>query len=1408
MFFVVKKCRVYAACGVLQTPNYYYIWEVHMKRKSQKFRRFITSANAVNYRENAVIIDHFNNSISLFKRFQDIVAAGDEELAAEKLRNAGTCLYQTCEWSLKNYLHRRYVELGSDGTLNAEQKTQKIDALSKKDATLYNLIEEFKKISKPSYKLCGINFNDILGNAQLTNNSPKHNATIPDPNKYIKSVGEVRKIISNYIDGDAKLDLIDDSIYGEGNAWYEVLEYTSDFSDAYSYVLVTRSIENIDVKGLFSLKWDLILDLDPASDISGLEKMYVDNVGATPWIRILDKIDSKKKFSMSRLPYWIMGNGSVDNPDSIAEESKWRNRYGKYLNGVLEEFHKIYTKPVKVFVYPMSNERNLERIVECFDDIYDEGETVDFCVLSSQGEYSRIDNENFKISSLSFEEFCNNMRIFFENDIYLHGMINHQLPGEAGKLFDIPDAFDMELQDSFEVVYINVETTEENDVIKTVKSYFYRGDCDISWYGLKNGFDVIRKEQASIIEKINRDMKDRGRYLKRICYEPGVGGTTLMRRLAWELRAQYPTLILKKYNEQTARNIQKLYDITHGQILIFADSNNIEIEEIKNLQFELKRMGFAFLICYMERKLKGLPVSDAAIYTIVKSFIKPEAIEMKSRLIEYTSDVDVKSKLNDIIKKNNSDERIPFIMSMYTFDKEFKGIKPYISNYLTHMNNYLKKMVFALALADYGNTSIDMQYFMDLFEDDNTADFIVDKIPGINELIRIENINGKDSIRIRYHLFAEEILKQMSLGREANAISFLNLVDPILEFIEDSRKNKFNINQDTLRLLRTLFITRSADVDAEKPAFSPLITKLIEEHRTVHNGQYSEENDAIIRIFNKLVEVYPEEAHFTAHLARYYFYIDRNFKKGFDNINYAIKLSDTMYGYVDPLLFHMKAMGYSSKICNEYIHKVMENCRQGNKEENCKLLIQIEEDATKAFELFKKVRQSNIGIAGHVSEINLCISIAKMARDVLEETENFEQYILSDTGKWVMRYIDKATCLWEEVRKIAPETNDNNLEEIETKIRDLKVGLEESISLWEDYLKQCNGNSKLQARRLLAGVYNKQSKKNISYEEKQKCYTRIIELMEDNMTEENNHSGNIRIWFDTIRKCDVGNQDTLLMDAIIKLNKWIALTDSVEAHYYRFILKFIQAINGSALAESELPKLLRELKAKSLNLYNRTATQHWLMSEGEGIGKLMNNSRNKKEALSEEEMAEKMLLLVGRISNNYVNDSHAYIKFRGVEVYFNPSATKGEIDRTKINQRVRFGIGFSYDGPRAFNSSIKLLGNDDYEEIERKIEPGLVVKCEVIKNVVYFTQVRIIGYNSHIGSIHISELIAPYSNTNRPKIGDIIDAKVLNEKFDNRLQRNVWMLTMDMSNSRIETEENETVMAKAIKNLNLDLNCK
>ena len=1363
-----------------------------MKKRLNQFASFKNSVNSIDYRDNAVVISQYNMSVRLYKRFLELNKAGDYELASEKIGEAGTALYRCCEWGFKNYLFRRYSELKQTGDITSTVYVNKVDLLSNKSTTLFDLINDFKAYSSPTYTVVGVNVDEILHNAKAVNNEHKHIARIPDPAKFKITLGEARKLLKNYIDSSVKLDLVEDSIYGEGNAWYEVLENTNDFSEAYSYVLVTKRIENADINGLFSLKWDLIIDWDSATDVDGLENIYEKQFNVLPWKRMLNQVESHKKFAYSGLPHWVFANGLSDNPESVASIDKWSGKYGKFLSPLLEEFHKVYTRPVKVFIYPTDFDRNIERIVQVFDDNYNDGDDVEYFVVSSDSEFARIDGENFNKIDLSFGQLCENLAKMNEEKIFVSKISHRSIPTAQASKVEINEGFYAELLDSFEVVYEGIDETEEQNAVKTSRRDFFCGNTDISWYGLRENFDVRRQEIEKVKEKLTLDLKEkRGRLFTKVVYEPGVGGTTMLRRIAWEFCAKYPTLILKNNNEQTSRNVQKIYDMTNMPILILADSNNVEIEDVKKLHFEFKTMGFAFVICYFERKTRGYRSEDGAVYTVLSSLNGHEARDMANRLNDYIKDDSAKSAIANIVQDDNSKERSPFIMSMYAFDDEFKGIKPYISKYLKGMNVQTKKILFDLALADYGNVSLDIQYFVNLYGNDS-ASLLADEMLGISDLIRMESDNGKDLVRIKYHQFGEEILRQLSLGEEATEISFLAVLDSILMFIEDSRRGA--INQDVLNVLRSLFITRIADTNSEKPTFSPLIDRLKEETGGISDNSYNGSNDAIIRIFNKLVEVYPEEPHFLAHLARYYFYIDRNYELGFKNINAAIELAESILGYVDPLLYHMKGMGYSSRITNTLIKTVIQNVHDEKGEDCSEIIKKIEEDAELAFEYFEIVRKGNSGVAGHVSEINLCIQIANMAKMLMDEVDdNFCKYLSSESGNWVMKYVDRATNLWDECKKIALESNYADLDNIETRLASLTASLEDSISLWEDYLQRAEGRNKLQARRILARAYSKRSQKhNVS--ESQEDLRHIVELMEENMIEETQHSGNIRLWFEAIMKLQYDNQETLIMDAIIKLDRWVAISDSVEAHYYRFVLKFIQAVNGSELAKSDLPKLLRELKSKSNTLFNRTATQHWLTMDDGGKWTLMTNSRSKKDSVAEEKMASCMKMMNGRISNNYVNESHAYIVCQGVEVYFNPSATKGEINKSKINQRVKFGIGFSYDGPRAFNSSIKVVTGEEAQVVDRKIESGMVVKCEVIKNVAYFTRVRIIGFSQE-GSIHIDQLISPFSAEKRPETGTVFDCLVLYEKFDVRNQKNFWMLTMNLDGENDNDGDNELTRA-------------
>jgi len=1354
-----------------------------MGKKKEKLAQFIRSTRHIDFKNTEEIIENFNSSIIKYNRFKDLLAGGDEEVASRKLRDAANKLYNACEWSYKNYLNNRYKELYIQKQITQSKYDSLCAGLSARNCDLKYLISEVLRVAKPDPGEVGLDFNAIKGNAFLVNNGPKHMAMVPDAEKYLISATEVRKFIKTYVDKDSILLSSNDSVYGNENAWYEFKQDCEEFDDTNTYILIIGPLTGIkkeDAKCLFAIKWDMVFDFDHSSDIDGLATLYKETTGVNPVIRDLSRENVRKSIHYSSTPYWVMASGYADDPVTIATSRDWRVKYGRNLADFLDKFHAEYTKPAKVVIASFSEDRIIEKLVQDFNVAYNNGEDIDFVALSSESDFARIDEDNFKISLLTLESllaFLSNIPLPIGTSIQVDTVL---MPG---KELDKPIEADFyaRLCDSFNVVYKGIENNELDDPKKNNPEVFYKGETNISWYGLKRHFDIERKEYKAIEKKIRKDLEDKGRFIRSLHYEPGIGGTTVMRKLAWELHNEFPVLILKAYiSEQTVNNVVKLYNTCKLPVLILADSNDVSAIDARKLHSELKIENFPFLIYFIERKNKHIKASsDIESNALLVNLSETEAREMKNVLAPYVFDTSCLENLEKICLID-SEERSPFIMAMYAFDRNFKGIKPYIANFLKHLTIESKKILAYIALADYANENIDTQFFVDLFENKNVESLFEENGAFASLVSLVERTAAKKYFRMKYPLFASEILIQLSAGQDGTRIRFANLLDYILSFIEDSRRNQYSYNRDTVELLRTLFITRIEDVDAKKPAFSPLISQLREEC-AAYSINYDDSKDIIARIFKKLVEVYPDEPHFLAHLARYYFYIDCDYNRGIEKINEAISVSESMSDRKDPLLYHMKGMGYSSRITNKYIPEIKRHYRNQETDEMEEKIEFLKADAMYALDLFENVRSLNNGIAGYISDINLCISIADLGKVITNSSDSVD-FLSMNCDSWYLEYVDRACSLFEECRKHMTEKDSLLIAETEGNLKMMLGELENTIHIWEHYLDHVSSSEKPRVRRMLARAYQKNNQKKALNSRNQAELKRIVELMQQNIFDEPDKAENIRIWFDAIRQLKTDKPENILDDAIVKLNSWVLSTGSIEAYYYRFILKFIKAIEGSSIAQSELPKLLRELRNKAQYMQNRTTIHEWLGCEGEGIEKLINAREHRMSNKTEEDLKDKLYMLNGRISDNYVNDNHAYISTLGIDVFFNPSSTGEGIDRSKTKQRVKFGLGFSYDGPRAFNNSIKLTTSNDVNEqsdVLGKLEYGRVVKCEVIRNVEFFIKVRIIGFEC-MGSIHVDNLYGIYDKDNRPPVGRVVEAMVLSKGFDSKTNKEIWSLTMDI----------------------------
>ena len=274
----------------------------------------------------------------------------------------------------------------------------------------------------------------------------------------------------------------------------------------------------------------------------------------------------------------------------------------------------------------------------------------------------------------------------------------------------------------------------------------------------------------------------------------------------------------------------------------------------------------------------------------------------------------------------------------------------------------------------------------------------------------------------------------------------------------------------------------------------------------------------------------------------------------------------------------------------------------------------------------------------------------------------------------------------------------------------------------------------------------------------------VMQLMEDNMRQEPKNGANIRIWFNALRYFDGDDDDVLLDEALQKLASWKQIGDNLEAYYYYFILICIKAIEGSSRAEAIIPNLEEELKIKTYHMPNNRVIYEWL-GEGKGIHRLINAFEQKNGKYHRKAMdyiESKGCYLEGRLSK-YKHEGSAQIKAYNMEVFFSPSGQNKRISVEDVNKKVRFILGFSYDGLRALNKSVQLL---DYKGDDNETLIGKTVKCTVsgTDRAGNFLKVKLFDYRNTVGSVHQNELPEGKSVYDYAK-GKTIFAKVIGEQY-------------------------------------------
>lgn len=1314
--------------------------------------------NNSDFRDMTKIITTFNSAQEHYALFLKLKECNAEK-AEDALNTSGIKLYCVFEWIMKYHLLGRYSELAGVNMPQAEAQARKNGLLKagfvyngiKYNVTTEYLVDQMNQYAVPSPNKTDIKFDIIKNNRWKVNNGQKHIAKPVKEKEYQESFSEVRKMLLTYVDSNAPIQVQESSEYNrlqEDNGYWK----TNPKYDLCLVINDTKGLQDKDMQLLVSIPWALIIDFDFNSIEEGLLEAYIALKGYQP--NLFDPIHpNTTTFNpWTKTPYWFLGNGRVDVPSSMVENIRqWRQKYGAHMSDCIEKYHKVFPKPLHVVIVDGTIDK-IRTIVEAFDTCYENDYKM--YLLSSETQFEELLDaayiDTVRRYPMSIEELCGGLQRYASLLGFSKEKEEYNIVSKEGTVQISPEKYS-----HFEVLYCGIADNISDEIKGVSKDEFYQGKTTISWYGIKNDYAVIRRRHFKYLcSEIESRCKDVPYSFIGFYHDPGAGGTTLARQVAYHISQTHPVVVMQYFEEkQSSIQIGNLYDKVHTSVVIIAESTILSEEELQRFEGELKAASVPHVIVYIKRLSDKHVLKDDDLSILYDE----EFDEMCEKLREYST-----KETLDLIRamKKSEKDRYPFLMSLYVFNEEFKGIPQYIERFRKESDEYDFNILTYVSLLDqYTGTPLRLSFFAIIDEEDEVGIF---HNSVNNSLVMLDD----DKIKMRHPLFSTEILKQaISRGREeiSDSEKGERLAQIIIEFIEKSKTNNFIDYDYIIDILKNLLIIRNTE-GIVKDDFSRVISTIL---TWMGNSSGGNQYNAIGRIFKTLEKVYPDEAHFKAHLSRFYTNIEKNYVEGINKAKESLKVAKN-FGIEDALLYHIYGISEKKYIEQRLYSNILE--LPIDQRDDSYIGKDLIEHLKIASGLFERARQLNHKSAGYISDLDMCINVVDFGKKYYGCSTM--ELVSQHKDSWFMDYYDRAISLMENLNTLQIDDEDGfQQRKISSRyyisIQDMEEGIEKTIDMWEQYLRIAEEASRPLVRRFIARARKARYLKDGDREQIDK----ILGLMEENISKEPTNENNIRIWFNALRYAEPDVPEIMLDNALSKLAIWKNMADNREAYYYYFILTCIKANEGSSRAEAQIPALMNELRARTANMPNKNVIYEWL-GRGKGIRRLFSARKETSkeiEHLSFEDIVSKGDFLTG-VLIKYSNERSALISSNGMEVFFTPSPTgqAPSVTATDVGKKVRFIAGFSYDGVRALNRSVQIIDDSIRgDDIEKKDLRGRIEKCSVTgydhKGTYLF--VKLNDYRNILGRIKTDQLPEGRRLTDY-NIGDLFHARIL-ETYDN-----------------------------------------
>ena len=1037
--------------------------------------------------------------------------------------------------------------------------------------------------------------------------------------------------------------------------WNSLVESTSGFTSGRKYMLVadvpgTSLCPNADILG--AVDWSFVVDLDPTSDKNGLLEAARSRLESKRSVHLVVKGD-RPTLNLEKGTYWYCARG-LEGSAQFPAIGAWREWYQEYGNDLREQVSRIAkaTTPTPITVVVVSYgdalTEHLRSVLDSFLSAY--GPSVDFVMVTADPADLHVVAAVMGVEPIGMplHHFCSGLESLFRGlDDYDPDQV--ALPSSSGAPILLDISTNNWIQEEIELVDLNAGLAEDRDH-RTGES-FLKGE-EITWYELGLHYDVERDRTRTLNRMIERDLVARRSVRINLFHQPGAGGTTVARRVIWDLHGDYPAGILRRCSpRETIERLQNIVSQTDQPVVLLADGGDVSSRELDELFDYVKARHLPVVILQVVRIFGTQSPNQRTV------FLEGQLTGGESNRFAYVLSREVPERtaeLNGIVTTQPERFRTPFYYCLQAFGEDFLRIDTFVAARLDELTDVQKKILEFLSIAHhYGHKSVSSNAFASMLG--IPANSVVDLAASLSDRgLDLVVESAKTEWRTSHDLIATEILRQLLAWNALDtSVWRQNLSGSAIEFARFCRGTSPVPGEAMLDVVRRTFVYRDNNelLGTERSGTSQFAQIVID--IPVREGRVS--------VLQALTGAFPDEAHFWAHLGRLYAVELKDYPKSMECIEYALALQPD-----DSVLHHMMGMALRAQALGMIGDRTQLSA-----------VVQTAKEASRAFETAREKNPDDEH--GYISDVQLISRVLDYAG--AQHEEGLVGYLSSPAvDPYLQGGLGRSEDLLEQVRANREGQNPSTYEQdCRGRLDSLYGRHDRALQVWDNLLQR-NDVYFPPIRRQIVWTYL--ARKERSWDALLGSeIIRANELLERNLDQEPYNDRDMRMWIQSVRHLPT----TPSVEAVIeKVAYWQANSGSIESTYYLYVLNAILAIEGSLLAADSARQYLDECRSRARLRRNRTKSFEWLGPGGQ-LARLVHHSRlgDWDHSFDFWTNIKPLARVAGRISR--IQGSQAgQIDLAGNLTAFFVPAKSGFAHGRSENQAVEFHLGFSYDGLRAW----------------------------------------------------------------------------------------------------------------------------